>query len=182
MTSLAPFSDAARGHVGPGRPDLDGIAVILSSIGALNGWTLLMGQVPMAAARDGCSRLVRPPVGAGRAGDRYRGSRRGLRRCYSRSGVGSLGFAAFYTLVVGLSTMTAVIPYAFCALAVGLVAPRVSGGSASRRVTAIELLPSFSRCSLSTAAGRAGPLWTGPAAARNSRFVWQRRRTGLAAG
>jgi len=27
--------------------------VILSSIGALNGWTLLMGQVPMAAARDG---------------------------------------------------------------------------------------------------------------------------------
>ena len=28
------------------------LAVILSALGALNGWTLLMGQVPMAAARD----------------------------------------------------------------------------------------------------------------------------------
>ena len=28
------------------------LAVILSAIGALNGWTLLMGQVPMAAAHD----------------------------------------------------------------------------------------------------------------------------------
>ena len=33
-------------------------AVILSSIGAQNGWTLLMGQVPMAAAKDG----LFPPV------------------------------------------------------------------------------------------------------------------------
>ena len=30
-----------------------GAAVIISSLAALNGWTLLLGQVPLAAARDG---------------------------------------------------------------------------------------------------------------------------------
>ncbi len=38
---------------GPWAATVVSLAVILSSIGALNGWTLLMGQVPMAAARDG---------------------------------------------------------------------------------------------------------------------------------
>ena len=47
---------------------------------------------------------------------------------------GTSGFQSFYSFVVGLGTMTAVIPYAFCALAPGLIAghgpsktvPRVS--------------------------------------------------------
>ena len=46
--------------------------------------------------------------------------------------MGSPGVRAFYNLVVGLSTMTAVIPYAFCALAVGLVAAQ-SGTAGDRR-------------------------------------------------
>jgi basic amino acid/polyamine antiporter, APA family len=50
---------------------------------------------------------------------------------------GSSGFAAFYSLVVGLATMTAVVPYAFCALSVGLVAARSSNGPVPR-VTAVE--------------------------------------------
>ena len=50
------------------------------------------------------------------------------------------GFAAFYSLVVGLSTMTAVIPYAFCALAGGLVAAHVAGGGPAPRVTAVEII------------------------------------------
>lgn len=51
--SIAPFSDAARVLWGPWGETAVSAAVILSSIGALNGWTLLMGQVPMVAARDG---------------------------------------------------------------------------------------------------------------------------------
>ena len=50
--SVAPFSDAARIMWGPWGGNVIAFAVILSSIGALNGWTLTMGQVPMAAARD----------------------------------------------------------------------------------------------------------------------------------
>ena len=116
-----PLSD-----VGPPGEISISIAVILSSIGALNGWTLLMGQVPMAAAQDGlfpplfgsCRRTVcRQPESS------FRPSWRPL--LVLVQAVGSEGFAAFYNLVVGLSTMAAVIPYAFCALAVRLVsAPR----------------------------------------------------------
>ncbi len=38
---------------GRGRRMSVSLGVIVSSIGALNGWTLLMAQVPMAAAQDG---------------------------------------------------------------------------------------------------------------------------------
>jgi APA family basic amino acid/polyamine antiporter len=53
---------------------------------------------------------------------------------------GSPGFSAFYTLVVGLSTMTAVIPYAFCSLATGLVAAKAAGGGPVPRLSLIELI------------------------------------------
>jgi arginine:agmatine antiporter len=42
--SVAPFSDAARLLWGQWGAIAISAAVILSSIGALNGWTLLMGQ------------------------------------------------------------------------------------------------------------------------------------------
>jgi len=45
---------------------------------------------------------------------------------------GSPGVQAFYNLIVSLSTMAAVIPYAFCALAVGLATAKVRGGAVPR--------------------------------------------------
>jgi hypothetical protein len=48
--------------------------------------------------------------------------------------------SSFYNLVVGLSTMAAVIPYAFCALATGLVAAHAAGGGPIPRLTVIELI------------------------------------------
>src|SRR5207344_3348508 len=53
-------------------------------------------------------------------------------------GAGSGSFSAFYNLVVGLSTMAAVVPYAFCALAGSLIAPRV--GARVPPVTVIEIV------------------------------------------
>jgi amino acid transporter len=50
LTSVAPFTDAARIMWGPTGAGLITAAVIVSAIGALNGWTLLMGRVPMAVA------------------------------------------------------------------------------------------------------------------------------------
>ncbi len=139
--SVAPFSDAARVLWGPWGATVISIAVIVSAIGALNGWTLLMGQVPMAAAQD---RLFPPLFG--------RLSSRGV----PATGIvisaifatllvlsqvaGPSGFSAFYNLVVGLSTMAAVVPYAFCALAAGLVAAHAAGGGPVPRLTAIEVL------------------------------------------
>jgi arginine:agmatine antiporter len=141
VTSTAPFADAASMMWGPWAAGVVGLAVIVSSIGALNGWTLLMGQVPMAAAHD---RLF--PALFGRM------SPRGVPAVgivFSAALATALvlvqaastpGFSAFYNLVVGLSTMAAVIPYAFCALAGGLVAAHVAGGGAVPRITAIEAI------------------------------------------
>ncbi|HEX7811664.1 MAG TPA: amino acid permease [Burkholderiales bacterium] len=138
LKSVAPFTDAARIMWGDWGAGAIAAAVIVSSIGALNGWTLMMGQVPMAAAQEG---LFPPAFGR-----------------LSASGVPALGIVisamlttamvlvqtwgapgvrAFYNLVVSLSTMAAVIPYAFCALAVGLVAAR-NGGKA--RIGPVEII------------------------------------------
>jgi APA family basic amino acid/polyamine antiporter len=50
--SVAPFADAARMIWGSWAGDIVAIGAVISCIGALNGWILLQGQVPMTAARD----------------------------------------------------------------------------------------------------------------------------------
>ena len=139
VKSAAPFADAARIMWGGWAADIVGVAVMISSLGALNGWTLLMGQVPMAAAQD---RLF--PALFGRV------SSRGVpavgiifsailaTALILLQAAGSSGFAAFYSLVVNLATMTAVVPYAFCALSVGLVAAHAKGGGPVPRVGVVE--------------------------------------------
>jgi len=99
-----------------------------------------MGQVPMAASRDG----LFPPIFS-------RLSERGVPAIgiiVSASlttilvliqAIGASGFQSFYTLVVSLSTMAAVIPYAFCSLATGLIAAQGSGGVVPR-ITIVELI------------------------------------------
>lgn len=50
--STAPFADAATEMWGGWAGDLVAIGAIISAFGCLNGWILLQGQVPFAAARD----------------------------------------------------------------------------------------------------------------------------------
>ena len=179
VNSLAPFSDAARIMWGPWGAILVSLAVIVSSIGALNGWTLLMGQVPMAAARD---KLF--PAALGKL------SQRGVPATgiiisagfatvlVLVQAMGSPGFAAFYNLVVGLSTMAAVIPYAFCSLAPSLIPTRTTPGATAPRITVIEIV-AFVFAAFTLYGCGAEPVLYGlmllimgvPV------FVWQRRRT-----
>ena len=51
--SGAPFADAARILWGDTAATIIAIGAVISCLGALNGWILLQGQVPMTAARDG---------------------------------------------------------------------------------------------------------------------------------
>jgi arginine:agmatine antiporter len=139
VRSLAPFADAARMMWGSWAAVVIAVAVMISSLGALNGWTLMMGQVPMAAAAD----RVFPALFA-------RLSSRGVPALgiTISSGLatalvlvesgGGAKFAAFYNMIVSLSTMAAVIPYVFCALAPGLIAPRAGG--ARPRLTIVEAI------------------------------------------
>ena len=50
--SVSPFADAANVILGPWGKWLVAIGAIISSLGCLNGWILLQGQIPMAAAKD----------------------------------------------------------------------------------------------------------------------------------
>lgn len=182
--SLAPFSDAARVMWGPAGEIAISLAVVLSSIGALNGWTLLMGQVPMAAARDG----LFPPLFSTLSARNVPAVGIIVSALMATvlvlvQAAGSGGFSAFYKLVVGLSTMAAVIPYAFCALASGLVSARVSGDTKAPRVTLVELIAFvFAMFTLYGCGAEAVLYGLVLLLLGIPVFVWQRRRAILAHG
>lgn len=50
--STAPFSDAARIMWGPWAENVVAVGAIISTLGALNGWILIQGQIPAAIAKD----------------------------------------------------------------------------------------------------------------------------------
>jgi APA family basic amino acid/polyamine antiporter len=50
--SVTPFADAAVIMFGPGARYWVSAGVAIAAFGALNGWTLVQGQVPLAIARD----------------------------------------------------------------------------------------------------------------------------------
>ncbi|MFQ5704368.1 MAG: amino acid permease [Gemmatimonadales bacterium] len=52
-TSSAPFADAASKVWGGWAAYGVGMGAVISCFGALNGWIMLQGQIPFAAARDG---------------------------------------------------------------------------------------------------------------------------------
>ena len=141
VASHAPFADAARLMWGSWAATVVAIAVMISSLGALNGWTLMMGQVPMAAAQD---RIF--PALFGRVSPR---GVPGIGIVISSALatalvlVGASGgskFASVYDMIVSLSTMAAVIPYVFCALAPVLIAMRARRGAAAPRTTVVEIV------------------------------------------
>ena len=120
--SAAPFSDAAQTMWGGWAGSLIAVAAIISSIGALNGWTLLMAQVPMAAARDG----VLPKVFADLNGNGVPAKGivlsvglSSLLLIAQSSGVKTL--IGVYDFIVELSTVAEMVPYAFCALVEGIL-------------------------------------------------------------
>jgi arginine:agmatine antiporter len=143
-SSSSPFSDAASAMWGHWAGGLIAVAALVSSLGALNGWTLLMGQVPMAAAAD----KLFPGIFARR-------SSRGVPAIaiVISAGLatallliqasGARGLVSFYNFIVALSTMTAVIPYAFCSLAGAILVGRARTGPESRRkfpFSAVEIV------------------------------------------
>jgi amino acid transporter len=141
VNSLAPFSDAARAMWGPWAANIVAMAVIVSSIGALNGWTLLMGQVPMAAARDALF-----PEMFGRLSSRNVPAMGIALSSALATGLvviqasGPPGFGTAYTMLVSLATMTGVIAYVFCALADGLIAVGGAARGVLPRIGAVEVV------------------------------------------
>ena len=129
--STAPFADAARSLLGDwARADSSPLGAAISCFGALNGWILLAGQLPLAVARDG----LFPPIFG-------RTSSRGTPAAAMVIGgilttlmVGlnyTRGLVELFTFMILLATLNTLIPYAFSSMAV-FVLP----GRGGRPVTA----------------------------------------------
>jgi APA family basic amino acid/polyamine antiporter len=115
----ASYSVAADAMVGGGSwaGTAVAIAVIISGFGALNGWTMICAEMPLAAAKDGLfpqafGRLSRQGVPA--VGIVASSALSSL--AMAMSFMGTSGASVFNTLVL-MSGITAAIPYAFSALA-----------------------------------------------------------------
>jgi APA family basic amino acid/polyamine antiporter len=118
QNSTEPFSDAANVIFGgTWAGDVMAILVIISGLGALNGWTMICAEMPLAAANDGLfpesfKRISKAGVPAF-----------GIIASTALASIamvinylGSNGADAFTTLVL-MTGITAAIPYGFSALA-----------------------------------------------------------------
>jgi len=116
--ATAPFSDAANvifGGTWAGK--VMAVAVIISGLGALTGWTMICAEMPLAAAKDGLfpepfkkmSPQGVPPFG-------IIASTALASIAMIINFLGSGGATVFTTLVL-MTGITAAIPYAFSALA-----------------------------------------------------------------
>lgn len=114
--STAPFADAARAALGNGAANLVALGAAISCFGALNGWILIVGQLPVALAADGLwpqrftrlSRQGTPAFSMIVAGILTSGM---IWMNYSKS------LVDLFTYIILLATLAVLIPYVFCALA-----------------------------------------------------------------
>jgi len=114
--STAPFADAAGTMWGSWASYAVAAGAAISCIGALNGWILLQGQLPFAAARDG---LFPAPFA--------RLSRRGtpVLGIAISSALATIlismnytqGLVEMFTFILLLATLTTLVPYVFCSAA-----------------------------------------------------------------
>jgi APA family basic amino acid/polyamine antiporter len=115
--STSPFADAAGEVFGGGWDKVIALIALVSTFGALNGWILLQGRVPMAAAEDG---MFPAPFA------KVHGKRRtpvfGLVVSSALVTVLMLmnytkGLVGAFEFVILLATLTTLVPYAFSAAA-----------------------------------------------------------------
>jgi APA family basic amino acid/polyamine antiporter len=115
-TSTAPFADAASRLFGPGAGIAMAAAMAVSCFGALNGWILVQGQVPFAAARDGLFPAYFAQVdanGTPRVGLIVGSVLATVLVCANFTG----SLVAVFTASILLATASALLPYVFSAAA-----------------------------------------------------------------
>ena len=116
--SSAPFSTAVDSMFGgTAWGDIMALVVIVSGIGALNGWTMVTAEMPRAAAQDGLfpERFQRVN-GRGAPAFGIVASTALASLAIATNYLGSDGGTVFTTLVL-MTGITSAIPYAFSALA-----------------------------------------------------------------
>ncbi|MHB9797473.1 amino acid permease [Pseudomonas sp. MT3] len=114
--STSPFADAARILLGDWGYYLVAAGAVIACLGALNGWVLLQGQIPVAPARDG---LFPESLGKlnknGAPANGLLASGLLVTALVMVDGHGDL--VDVFNVIILLGTMTGVVPYAFCTAA-----------------------------------------------------------------
>ncbi|MBB4864540.1 APA family basic amino acid/polyamine antiporter [Pseudomonas nitritireducens] len=114
--STSPFADAARVLMGDWGYYLVAGGAVIACLGALNGWVLLQGQIPVAPARDG---LFPESLGKlnkrGAPANGLLSSGLLVTALVMVDGHGEL--VEVFNVIILLGTMTGVVPYAFCTAA-----------------------------------------------------------------
>ena len=142
--SAAPFADAAQKIWGNWASGLVAAGAAIACFGALNGWILLQGQLPMAAARD----KLFPPVFK-------KVSKRGVpvmgllvASILSSFLVGfnyTRGLVSMFSFIIMLSTLSCLLPYLFSSLSeIMLYLRKKKSYSRSRLISASLIsIPAF---------------------------------------
>lgn len=115
QASTSPFADAASILWGDGAQKLIAAGVAISCLGAMNGWVLIQGQIPQAAATDNLfpkafAKLNKNEMPSFAV---IFSSLLGIILILATS---HLGIVKQFQIIILLSTLTAVIPYAFCTM------------------------------------------------------------------
>jgi len=142
-TSTAPFADAAERMWGHWASHFVALGAAVSCFGALNGWILLQGQVPLAAAADGLFPTLfgrRSPRGTPTAALVVSSVLVTLivAANYTKGLVGA------FTFIILLATLTTLVPYAFSSVAFVVSSVRRGKAPPARRVVVAALAFAFS--------------------------------------
>jgi APA family basic amino acid/polyamine antiporter len=136
--STAPFADAARAALGNRAAAAVALGASISCFGALNGWILIVGQLPVALASDGLwparfarlSRTGTPAFGMVVAGVLTTAL---IWMNYTK------GLVELFTFIILLATLAVLIPYVFCSLA-GLMIKDRQGARATTSEVVLAVL------------------------------------------
>jgi basic amino acid/polyamine antiporter, APA family len=114
--SPAPFADAARSLAGNTAAALVALGAATSCFGALNGWVLISGQIPMAVAQDGLL-----PAFFGRLSGRGTPANAMIVGSAFATGLVAMNYSRslveIFTFIILLATLSSLVPFAFCSLA-----------------------------------------------------------------
>jgi APA family basic amino acid/polyamine antiporter len=114
--STAPFAEAAASMWGPWAGNAVAAGAVISCFGALNGWILLQGMIPLASARDG----LFPPLFArlSRHGAPLPGMLLSSLLVTVLIGMNfTRALVPLFTFAILLATFTCLLPYLFSTLA-----------------------------------------------------------------
>ncbi|HJT98240.1 MAG TPA: amino acid permease [Rhodanobacteraceae bacterium] len=171
--SNAPFADAATKLWGAGAGLLFAGAAAIACFGALNGWVLMQGQVPLAAADDGLfpSMFARRDANGTPVAGLVAGSVLAtllLVANYQQSLVG------LFTFSILVSTAATLVPYLVCSAADLRLAGKGEGGPRERALAVFALI--FSAAALIGTGVEALAWGVVLLAAGWPVYAWQRRR------